>query len=110
MENYPADKRGESKFLSVISPWFDNAKNLTEIAIVYQGNRSAIVWDKPLRGASRMLCELKQQFDIVTEFSDWSKYQVLVIPEDITFSPETALRVKAHLSAGKTVIPVGVPS
>ena len=95
------------KELQVMEPWFDNAKNLTEIAIVYQGNRSAIVWDKPLRGASRMLSELKQQFDIVTEFSDWSKYQVLVIPDDITFSPETALRVKAHLAAGKAVISSG---
>ena len=96
------------KELQVMEPWFDNAKNLTEIAMVYQGNRSAIVWDKPLRGASRMLCELKQQFDIVTEFSDWSKYQVLVIPDDITFSAETTRRVKAHLAAGKAVISSGI--
>jgi hypothetical protein len=55
-----------------------------------------------------MLSELKQQFDIVTEFSDWGKYQLLVIPDDVTFSAETARRVKAHLSAGKAIISSGI--
>ncbi|MFA6569595.1 MAG: alpha-amylase family protein [Victivallales bacterium] len=94
--------------LQVMEPWFDRAKNLTEIAIVYRGGLSTIVWDKPLRGATRMLCELKQQFDIVTEFSDWGGYKVLVIPDDATFSAETARRVKAHIAAGKAVISSGI--
>ena len=54
-----------------------------------------------------MLCELKQQFDVVTEFSDWSKYKVLVIPDDIIFTEEIARRVKAHIAAGKAVISSG---
>jgi len=54
-----------------------------------------------------MLCELKQQFDVVTKFSDWSKYTVLVIPDDITFDEEVTKRVKAHIDAGKVVIASG---
>jgi hypothetical protein len=95
------------KELQGMEPWFDRAKNLVEIAIVYPGTIEAIRFAKPLRGATRMLCELKHQFDIVTEFSDWSAYQVLVIPDDVVFSAETARRVKAHLAAGKAVISSG---
>lgn len=84
--------------------WFDGAKNIVEIGVVYPKAIDLIRNGKELRGVTRMLCELKQQFDVVTEFSDWNKYQVLVIPDDVTFSEETARRVKAHLAAGKTVI------
>jgi len=96
------------KELQTMEPWFDNARNLSEIAIVYPETINQIRSDKQLRSATRMLCELKQQFDIVTEFSDWSKYQVLVIPDDVTFSAETARRVKAHIAAGKAVISSGI--
>lgn len=95
------------KELQTVEPWFDSAKNLTEIAIVYPKTINEIRYSKAVSGAVRMLCELKQQFDIVTEFSDWSKYQVLVIPDDVAFSAETARRVKTHLAAGKAVISSG---
>jgi len=91
-----------------MEPWFDQAKNFTEIAIVYPKTINEIRYSKAVSGAVRMLCELKQQFDIVTEFSDWNKYQVLVIPDDVTFSAETACRVKAHIAVGKTVISSGI--
>ena len=39
--------------------------------------------------------------------SDWSKYKVLVIPDDIIFNEEIARRVKAHIAAGKAVISSG---
>jgi hypothetical protein len=109
METAVLDRIGKIyKELQTMEPWFDEAKNLVEIAVVYQGKPGAIAWDKPLRGATRMLCELKQQFDIVTEFSDWSKYKVLVMPDDVTFNAETVRRIKAHIAAGKAVISSGI--
>jgi len=95
------------KELQTMERWFDNAKNLTEIAIVYSGKVQNIGGNKPLKSAVRMLSELKQQFDVVTEFSDWSKYKVLVIPDDIIFNEEITRRVKAHIAAGKAVISSG---
>jgi hypothetical protein len=99
------------KELQTMEPWFNNAKNITEIAIVYPKSdrniRSQGGSDGQLRSAVRMLSELKQQFDVVTEFSDWSKYKVLVIPDDIRFTEEIARRVKAHIAAGKAVISSG---
>ncbi len=90
-----------------MEPWYENAKNITEIAVVFPKKIGAIRGDKKLKSAVRVLSELKQQFDVVTTFSDWSKYDVLVIPDDITFDEEVAKRVKAHINAGKAVISSG---
>jgi hypothetical protein len=95
------------KELQTMEPWFDNAKNITEIAVVYPGTIENIRNDGQLKSAVRMLSELKQQFDVVTLFSDWSRYKVLVIPDNITFNEEIARRVKAHIAAGKAVISTG---
>jgi hypothetical protein len=95
------------KELQTMEPWFNNAKNITEIAIVYPKSIGNIRSDRKLKSVVRMLSELKHQFDIVTTFSDWSKYKVLVIPDDIIFNDEVARRVKAHLAAGKAVISSG---
>jgi len=99
------------KELQTMEPWFDDAKNITEIAVVYpKANhdiRSQAFSDGQLRAAVRMLSELKQQFDVVTLASDWSKYKVLVIPDNITFNDEITRRVKAHIAAGKAVISSG---
>jgi hypothetical protein len=95
------------KELQTLEPWFDKAKNLTEVAIVYPGTIENIRGDGQLKSAVRMLSELKQQFDVVTLFSDWSKYKVLVIPDNIIFREEVARRVKAHIAAGKAVISTG---
>lgn len=95
------------KELQTMEPWFDNAKSITEVAIVYPGTIDKIRNDGQLKSAVRMLSELKQQFDVVTLFSDWSKYKVLVVPDDIIFNTEIARRVKDHIAAGKAVITSG---
>ena len=92
------------KELQTMEPWFNKAKNFTEIAIVYPKSIAEIRCSKSLSGTVRMLCELKQQFDIVTEFSEWEKYQVLIIPDDVIFNEEVSRRVRAHLAGGKAVI------
>jgi hypothetical protein len=95
------------KELRTMEPWFDNAKNITEIAIVYPKKIANIRGDRQLKSAVRMLSELKQQFDVVTLASDWSKYKVLIFPDDILFDEETARRVKKHVNEGKAVISTG---
>jgi len=93
------------KDLQTMDAWFDNARNFTEIAIVHPN--PVIQAEDKLKSSTRMLSELKQQFDIVTLASDWSKYKVLVLPDDVLFDTETARRIKAHIDAGKAVISSG---
>jgi hypothetical protein len=107
--NHPTFDRVEAVYskLRQYEPWFDKAENITEIGVVYPKSITAIRSDMELRGVTRMLSELKMQFDIVTEFSDWSKYQVLILPDSVQLLEETAKRVKAHIESGKTVISSG---
>jgi len=95
------------KELQTMEPWFNNAKNITEIAIVYPGSIGQIRGNRQLKSAVRILSELKQQFDVVTTFSDWTKYKVLIIPDDIVFNNEIAQRIKTHIESGKAVISSG---
>ena len=94
--------------LQTMEEWFTDAKPVTDIGIVYPKAIDNLRHDTELRSAVRMLCELKQQFDVVTLSSDWSKYRVLVFPDSVLFTDEIARRVKAHTDAGKFVISTGV--
>lgn len=87
--------------------WYAGAKAVTEIAIVYPKSIHHLKNDKPLRAAVRMLSELKQQFDVITLASDWNKYSVLILPDDILLDEEVAGRLKKHISEGKAVISTG---
>ncbi|CAK7038299.1 MAG: hypothetical protein PETM_01595 [Petrimonas sp.] len=87
--------------------WYNRARPVTDIAIVYPKTIQHIRNDVELRSAVRMLCELKQQFDVVTLSSDWSKYKVLIFPDNVIFTDEIACRVKSHIDAGKTIISTG---
>ncbi len=100
-------------------PWLDGARAVTEAAIVWptpypgykfrapaQSERFQKFWNA-IRGACRMLCELKWQFDIVTLFSDWSKYRLLLLPDFLELEGEMAERVRAHLEAGGVVLSTG---
>ena len=92
------------KKLQQYESWFDGAENITEIAIVYPKSICAIRKGKELRSVTRMLSELKMQFDIVTEFCDWGKYEVLILPDNVQLFEESARRIKAHIKAGKAII------
>ncbi|NLO01332.1 MAG: hypothetical protein GX126_03285 [Bacteroidales bacterium] len=91
--------------LQTMEPWFSEAKNLADIAVVFKGEN--VRGDRKLNAAVRMLGELKQQFDVASITSDWSKYKVLVIPDDVPFDEEFTKRVKAHIDAGKAIIASG---
>jgi hypothetical protein len=95
------------KELQTYEPWYDGAKNITEVAIVFPDVYSAARRSGNLKSAVRMLAELKQQFDVVTAKSDWSKYKVLVIPDNVVFDDVMAQKVRTHISAGKAVISSG---
>ena len=96
------------KDLQTKEEWYDNATPVTDIAIVYPKGIHHLRNDAELRSAVRMLCELKQQLDVVTLFSDWSKYEVLIFPDSVLFTDEIAQRVKAHIDDGKYVISTGI--
>lgn len=84
--------------------WYSGAINLTEIAVV---SIEAPGKTPPLIGVTRMLSELKMQFDIVMADADFSKYKLLILPDDILPSQELASKIKAFIASGKAVISTG---
>ena len=85
--------------------WVFDAVNEPEIALVYHCTDSA---NRPqgiaVESAVRMLTELKIQFDLVTEFSSWDQYKLLIFPDDVIFTDEIVKRVKAHLKRGGKIL------
>ena len=104
-----ARKINPNLLISNYYPDYEKLKDtVTEIAIVYPKTIQNLRNDTGLQSAVRMLSELKQQFDVVTLPADWSKYRVLIFPDNVLFSDEIAERVKAHIDAGKFVISTGI--
>ncbi|MCK9361912.1 beta-galactosidase trimerization domain-containing protein, partial [Patescibacteria group bacterium] len=84
--------------------WYDGAKNLADIGVLITG---AADKTPPLIGVTRMLSELKMQFDIINTAADFSKYHVLILPDDVILTPETAGKIEKFLAGGKAVIASG---
>lgn len=57
-----------------------------------------------IKGASRMLMELKCQFDILDSADSISGYNVVVLPDHVTVDPNMKKKLKAHLKRGGIII------
>jgi len=100
-------------------PWLEGAEAVTEAAVAwpapYPGYefRAPGKWDtycdfiSSIKGATRALCEMKWQFDLVTTRADWSDYALLILPDWLTLEGEMAEGVRAHLDAGKPILSTG---
>ncbi|OQA87194.1 MAG: hypothetical protein BWY31_00906 [Lentisphaerae bacterium ADurb.Bin242] len=93
--------------LRSLDEWTLGAKPETEIAVVapkivldgLAGSRDAVT------GAARMLCELKQQFDILSDELDWPHdYKLLILPDETAIAPRLAEKIRRHLDRGGKII------
>jgi hypothetical protein len=100
--------------LQKFEPWLDGAKPLTDVAIVapqpgfktvdYEAHQRSI---NAVKGATRICCELKMQFDIISDFSPWEGYKLLILPDFVTLGEKAISKVKAHLDSGGAIISTG---
>lgn len=89
------------KNLQQYDPWVLDAVNRPNVALVRQK------YDDCLKAATRMLTEMKLQFDIVSEAAPWDGYDLLIFADNIVFNAEITARVKAHLARGGKIIATG---
>lgn len=85
-------------------PWFSGAKNLVDIGVVLPG---ALRKSPTLVGVTRMLSELKMQFDFIDADIDWSSYSLVILPDEVILDDRHAELVKKHLAAGKSLLATG---
>ena len=97
-----------------LEPWLDGAVPVTDAAVVapkpgfnHAHADAHIDALEPVTGATRMLCELKAQFDVVSDVSPWEGYRVLVLPDQVLLDDDTKRKVAAHLERGGRVLSSG---
>lgn len=90
--------------LQELEPWIDAATAVTEIAVVAPQETFADPHNHQdrnhdaLKGAARMLCELKAQFDVLSYTMPWSGYRLLILPDYVTLDDVASEKIKAHLA------------
>lgn len=99
-----------------IEPWTYGSKAQTEILVIEPGlsdfpanwgmPNDIAGWEAldPVRGATRMLSELKQQFDVSDGSIDFAPYKTLVLPDSTTLTNDMLAKVNAFLEKGRSVI------
>jgi hypothetical protein len=97
--------------IAAIEPWCADAYPMAEAAVLTPES-SVPVWgaNEPLaiRGAVVLLQELGVQFDIVDASAEVGRYRLLVLPDDVRLSTDTAIRIDAFVAAGGAVLCSGV--
>lgn len=89
-----------------LEPWTDGAKFKADVGVLCERDAGYfIVGTYP--GLTKMLTELKIGFDIVNETMDFSKYKLLIVPDNVRFTPELQKKVAEHIKAGKPVLSTG---
>ena len=88
-------------------PWCEDAKPLSDIGVLTPeeflgGGHGAM--SPAIIGVSRILQELRQQFDIIDSQSDFSPYHVLVLPDEIPVDESLAEKLSAFLAGGGKII------
>ena len=105
--------------LQPLQPWIEGATTVVEVANVMKCGYPGYAWaggDRPRQkglavqaaeAATRVLCELKMQFDNVTLAAPWDRYRVLVLPDETEVNDQMAARLLAHLDRGGAIISTG---
>jgi len=94
-----------------LEPWTDGARAEAEIAVVhpecarYPGKANVKSAFFPgVAGATRLLRELKQQFDVCDGAEDLGKYKVIVLPDDVLLTEQLRKKLENHLHQGGGII------
>ena len=89
-------------------PWLEGARPAAQIGLfqVPGGGYHGAAGGSD-EGATRMLTQLRQQFDVVNAGSDWSSYDLLILPDSIPLDPALIRRLRAWLRRGGSLLATG---
>ncbi len=98
--------------LQKLDPWIEGATPLTDLALIARQdtfNTSVTASAKgqlAVQGATRMLCELKAQFDVFSTETEqgFDRYKAVVLCDHVQLDGAIGDKVKARLAAGGKVL------
>jgi hypothetical protein len=89
-------------------PWCRGARAVAEIALLtpeeFHGSGHHAGLPDSALGATRMLQELRHQFDVVDSHGGLDGYSLLILPDDVPVSKDLAAKINAFLAGGGKVL------
>ena len=90
-------------------PWCRDAAPVAEVAVLLLAEKPEmeLAPTPGTEGATAMLLELKQQFDVALPEGDWSNYRVLILPDSGQLDETLTAKLTAYLDNGGSLIVSG---
>jgi hypothetical protein len=90
-------------------PWLEGAEPVTQIGLfpVPAAGAHPMASSGADEGATRMLTQLRHQFDVVEASSDLERYDLLILPDGIPVDAALAKRLRAYLARGGRLLATG---
>lgn len=93
-----------------LEPYLEDARQVSEVAILsaeychHAGDRNNNADD----GAAQMLQELQRPFDVIDPSADFSKYRVIILPDEVPVEDELTERLNAYVRGGGKLLLSGI--
>jgi len=84
-------------------PWLEGAVPLAQIGVLQTSAESMRIED----GVTQMLIQLKHQFEIIAHDADFSRHELLILPDATQLLPETVKRLGTFLRRGGAMLATG---
>lgn len=92
-------------------PWLKGARPVTQVGLFQAAGSPAGMGMTAVKGtdegATRMLTQLRHQFDVVNASSDFENYELLVLPDTIGVDAPLAKRLEAYARRGGAILATG---
>jgi hypothetical protein len=86
-------------------PWCEGARPLTDVAVVRGGPMAYHLTPGDANsGAMWALQQLRHQFDFIHAEADLSRYQVIVVPDEVAMTDALRSALRSHLARGGGVL------
>jgi hypothetical protein len=98
------------EYAEACEPWTEGAKPVTQIGL-FMADVDASTYREEAGGtndgATRMLTQLKHQFDVVTAESNLGAYELLILPDSVSVDETLAQRLRDFLARGGSLLLTG---
>jgi hypothetical protein len=91
------------EYAEACEPWTQNAQPLTQVGLFMADVDNTTYREEPggtNDGATRMLTQLKVQFDVVDAATDLRRYEVLILPDAVSMGAALAAKLQDFVARG----------
>lgn len=93
------------RYVAACEPWCTDSKPVTEIAVLRKTQADYHVQPGDANeGVTRALQQLSYQFDFLPTQADFSRYALVIVPDDLTADAALAARLRQYLRRGGSLL------